>query len=211
MGTVYGISFIGSRRLYVGSTVNDPRRRLSAHIHRLNRDNHHSVFLQRSANKYGLENLCFSILEVAEPDVLLLAEQKWIEKAWGRHLNASPTAQSRLGMRMPERAKTAISQSLIGNQRRKGIAHSDDVKSRIGRSLSAAYSSGSRSAVFDAERLKENNKVKADGGRRRAEVWLRMAKSGLSYEEIESATGFEKSTIRKSLKRYFNFSKRKET
>ena len=210
-GVIYSISFFGSDKTYVGSTANSPVRRLSTHLHRLKRGDHHSIGLQRAAQKYGLLNLCFSILEaVPDKSKLIEAEQRWIDQTRGKHLNASLTAGSRLGMKMPDSAKAAISESLKGNSRRSGKPHDPEIKQKISVGLCRAYSGGRRKAKFCEKTLSRNNDKVSAEGKARALIWLEHWRDGKSVEQIATETGFDKSTVRRSLKRYFGISHRRE-
>jgi group I intron endonuclease len=62
MGTIYAIKCLSSTKTYVGSTTNFQNRK-SRHLNDLNKGNHHSKKLQRSWNKYGINNFIFIILE----------------------------------------------------------------------------------------------------------------------------------------------------
>jgi hypothetical protein len=64
---------------YIGSSVNIFNR-LSDHKWRLYHKNHHSIYLQRAVNKYGIENFKVSILEKCTIDNLNEKEIYWIGK-----------------------------------------------------------------------------------------------------------------------------------
>lgn len=77
---VYQIRCLPNGKIYIGSAV-DLRRRWEQHRGKLRRGSHHNVHLQNAWNTYGEANFSFSILElVHEPDSLLRAEQKWLDK-----------------------------------------------------------------------------------------------------------------------------------
>lgn len=144
ISAVYALSFLGSEKAYIGSSVN-LRGRLKSHLFLLRRGRHHSIALQRSADKYGCENLTLQILEVV-PDKsdLIAVEQVWIDAYEGRRLNCSPSAQSRLGAKMPDAAKATISARLRGNTNRKGIPHDEETKERISKSNIESHALGNR-------------------------------------------------------------------
>lgn len=144
ISAVYAISFIGSEKAYIGSSV-DLKRRLKSHLSLLRKGRHHSIALQRASDKYGCENLTLQVLEVVSDKSNLIAiEQVWIDTYDGRRLNCSPSAQSRLGSRMPDTARAAISASLQGNKYRQGIPHDEETKARISSSVVAANTAGRR-------------------------------------------------------------------
>lgn len=148
MGVVYSITFKGGSRSYVGSSAGSLRYRMRAHLSLLRQGRHHSIQLQRAADKYGLGSMVVSVLEeVGDDSDLIAAEQRWIDARKGQLYNASPTAASRLGATMPREAKAKISASLLGNQRRRGIPHDADVKAKIGAGVAAAYAEGRKKPV----------------------------------------------------------------
>lgn len=72
---IYSIGFINSNKVYVGSTFRNKGRfrsqrgfrwRWGFHIAQLRSHTHHSIKLQRAYNKYGEDNLYFSILEITD-------------------------------------------------------------------------------------------------------------------------------------------------
>ena len=73
-----GIYFIRNKingKIYVGSAINLKRRKWE-HFTRLERNEHHNEYLQRSWNKYGKENFEFLIIQYCEKDKLLEKESK---------------------------------------------------------------------------------------------------------------------------------------
>ena len=67
-------------KCYVGSTERTFRHRWTGHLHYLRNNKHHSQYLQNVFNKYGEDNLTFSVLEVVEnKDDVIEREQYWID------------------------------------------------------------------------------------------------------------------------------------
>lgn len=162
---IYSIAFSGGSRRYIGSAL-DLRNRLAVHKHRLRNGTHHSVALQRAANKYGLAAMSVDVLEtVSDPGQLLAREQIWIDRYWGKLYNCSPSASSRLGAKMPEKAKARISASLLGNSYRTGIPHDAAARTKISNGLKANYASGGREPVNCPENLAAFNAAVASGER----------------------------------------------
>ena len=64
-------------KMYVGQSINI-KARWKDHINTLNRNDSHSVLLQRAWNKYGQENFSFEILELCTEDMLDEVESKYI-------------------------------------------------------------------------------------------------------------------------------------
>jgi group I intron endonuclease len=78
-GGIYVILNILNGKFYIGSTVNFWTR-FRAHRADLNTNTHHSIFLQRTVNKNGIDNFEFHILQVVEcADELSHSEQKYLD------------------------------------------------------------------------------------------------------------------------------------
>lgn len=96
---------------YIGSAVNIKRR---WHEHRtsLRKGNHHNVPLQNAANKYGLNNLQFSVIEHCAPEDLVNREQFAIDSLDPQY-NTQRTAGSSLGMKYSDEVKEKVRQAAI--------------------------------------------------------------------------------------------------
>ena len=64
--------------MYVGKTVQNPKRRFNKHKSDAKKLKH--IYLYRSINKYGIENFSFSIIEECDNSILDDREKYWIEK-----------------------------------------------------------------------------------------------------------------------------------
>lgn len=67
-----------SGKFYIGSSVNIHRRWL-AHKTRLKAGKHHSMYLQRACNKYGINSLSIEIVTLCDRSELLSEEQFYID------------------------------------------------------------------------------------------------------------------------------------
>ena len=106
-------SKIKPERFYIGSAI-DYERRKGEHLRELRRNDHHSKFLQKHYNKYGVEDLSFSVMEnVSESKNLLIVEQKYIDTLKPA-FNASVTAGSTLGYKHTKEAKEKMSKARTG-------------------------------------------------------------------------------------------------
>jgi group I intron endonuclease len=76
---VYEIRCLANGKFYIGSAVN-LRDRWQNHQYNLRRGNHHNILLQTAWNKYGEQTFVFSVLQFVERELLLQAEQRWIDK-----------------------------------------------------------------------------------------------------------------------------------
>lgn len=75
---VYQIVNKINNKVYIGGTL-DLRERLSNHISELRNNHHHSIYLQRAFNKYGVNNFYFEILDICESnwDIIESIEQNY--------------------------------------------------------------------------------------------------------------------------------------
>ena len=101
-------------RIYVGSAINVSKRR-QQHTSLLRRCSHPNKKLQRHYNKYGEEDLVFSVLLGCEKRELTEKEQFFIDslKPW---FNLRPHANSNLGIKFSMGARQNMSKAHIGNK-----------------------------------------------------------------------------------------------
>jgi len=149
MGCIYKITVGAEQRPYIGSTA-DLSKRMYYHLWNLKRGTHHCIKLRRAVRKYGLDALSVEVLEEVENSRLIEREQFWLDAFKGRLLNTCPTAQSRLGAKMPAEAKRIISERLRGNKYRLGIPHDDASRKKISDGLLASYARGRKRAKGNA-------------------------------------------------------------
>lgn len=77
---VYAIKNNENSKMYIGSTVDFPKRKRE-HLNSLRNNKHHSIHLQKSWNKYGENAFVFIILEeVKDVNALRIIEREWIDK-----------------------------------------------------------------------------------------------------------------------------------
>lgn len=67
IGAVYKIMNIKTNKMYIGSSK-DVYKRFYQHIKSLFKNNHHSIHLQNSWNKYGSSSFMFEIIEIINKD-----------------------------------------------------------------------------------------------------------------------------------------------
>lgn len=112
---------------YLGSS-NNISKRLNAHKRELRLNKHHSTYLQRVFNKYGLENLDFKVFLNCEQSDLLILEQFCIDFLKPRY-NISKNAISPMKNRKHSlKTKRKMSKIHKGNKYNLGKKHS--LKSR---------------------------------------------------------------------------------
>lgn len=111
---IYSIRNVVTDNLYVGSSYNLHKRKLS-HFRMLRKGNHHSTHLQRSFLKHGTDNFIFSILEECSIDLLLIREQFYIDTLKPRY-NICKIAGNSLGTKRTEETKRKLSVSHKGQK-----------------------------------------------------------------------------------------------
>lgn len=139
---VYKIqSKIKPKKIYIGSSV-DLRHRRVQHFHSLKNGNHFNKKLQFHCNKYGIEDLIFSVIVECDRGDAIRHEQFYIDalRPW---FNNAPLAESNLGYKHDAEFKKKISEVQRGKKlseehRRniglghKGKKHSEEWCKKIG-------------------------------------------------------------------------------
>lgn len=74
---IYSITCLANNKIYIGSSINIINR-FKAHKTALNKNKHNNIYLQRSFNKYGLENFKFEILEECNKENILEKENYYM-------------------------------------------------------------------------------------------------------------------------------------
>lgn len=99
-------------RFYIGSAVHITNR-WNSHRYRLKKGNHDNLILQHHYNKYGLEDLKFSIILFGcKPEDLIFFEQIFITPK--PYFNIRPTAENNLGLKMSEESKAKMRLKKLG-------------------------------------------------------------------------------------------------
>ena len=104
---IYQIKSIKTGRIYLGSAINI-KTRWNRHKRDLFKNVHHSSFLQRHYNKYGIDDLIFSIVELCKKEELLLREQLYLDSL-NCEFNSCKIAGSCYGTKKSEEFKRKIS------------------------------------------------------------------------------------------------------
>ena len=142
-------------RIYIGSAVSISKR-WDVHNFDLRNNKHDNQRLQNHFNKYGKDDLQFTVLEVCDKELLIQREQHYIDRLnpW---FNISKVAGSTSGYRhsletrdllrrlrigkepwnkgkklppLSDNQKAGISKKLLGNQYAKGYKHSEETKQK---------------------------------------------------------------------------------
>lgn len=132
---IYQIKNLVNNKIYIGSAAN-VKNRWKTHKSELNHNKHHSPYLQRAWDKYGIENFEFSILEVVlDINDLIIREQYWMDitECYDSKVgyNLSKIAGSRLGVKASDETIEKLRETLWGNQRGLGYRHTDVEKEKM--------------------------------------------------------------------------------
>ena len=100
---IYRIVQVSTGRHYIGSAIHVDKRRIR-HLWELRTGRHNNAKLQRSWNKYGIEDFTFEVMELCTPEVLIEREQYWIDSS-APYFNIMRKAGSALGYRHTDAAK----------------------------------------------------------------------------------------------------------
>jgi group I intron endonuclease len=115
---IYKISsIIKPNNIYIGSAI-DIISRKQKHLSELKLGKHKNNRLQNHVNKYGVDDLTFSVLEPCFPDWLLAREQEYIDNL-KPYFNICKIAGNTLGIKFSEEAKKKISMAKKGKPGRK--------------------------------------------------------------------------------------------
>jgi group I intron endonuclease len=104
-----------NNHFYIGSAI-DIRKRQRLHQKSLDKGKHHSIYLQRAYNLYGVEAFTFEILELVEKQSdLLLREQHYLDTLLP-HYNILPKAGSPTGRKYSMEARKRMSETRKGQK-----------------------------------------------------------------------------------------------
>jgi len=112
-------SIIKPERKYIVSSININRRKY-LHFWDFQRGKHKNMKLQRHFNKYGIDDLVFSVLIGCDKETLLAYEQFYID-ALNPYFNLCPIAGNSLGVKRSEEFKRKISEANTGKKRSKEV------------------------------------------------------------------------------------------
>ena len=149
---IYKIQSIKNpNRIYIGSSIN-VLMRWNDHAKHLRRNAHHSIKLQRHYNKYGSDDLRFTILYLCKESELTEAEQYFID-TYKPYFNCCPVAGSQKNRVVSEETKEKIRKANLGKK------HSEDTKRKIslllmGNKYTAGYKQSEESNIKRSLKLK---------------------------------------------------------
>ena len=147
-------------RCYIGSAIYI-RNRWAMHLNDLKKNRHHASKLQNHYNKYGRDDLEFSVLMCCERDKLIETEQFFID-AYKPFFNSRMKAESTLGYKWSEESKKKLSDSCKGRiPWNKGLKTGP--KSEEFRKKRSEYMKGNKNGVGKGKPWSEENKKKISG------------------------------------------------
>lgn len=129
MKGVYKITNMVNKKVYIGQTdrLNERERE---HFYRLERNEHHNQFLQKSYNKYGKENFIFEVLE--ESDNLNECELRWINSYGGINSELNYNLKDPTSKEWSNYVKVKQSKTMLGeNNPNYGNKWSEEQKEKL--------------------------------------------------------------------------------
>jgi group I intron endonuclease len=146
---IYRIKNIANNHCYIGQSVNICKRRRT-HFEYLQKNKHHSPYLQRAYNKYGKENFEFDILLYCESFELTRYEQFFVNMMKPEYNMYKECVNSPRGVTVTEETRSKMSAALI-NRQKNGVSE----ETRHKRSLAL---SGSNNPMFGKHLSDETKK-----------------------------------------------------
>jgi len=130
-------SIIKPERIYIGSSV-FIHKRWGEHLRKLKKGVHCSAKLQRHYNKYGKDDLVFSILISCDKADLIITEQFFID-SHNPYFNNCKVAGSSLGVKLTDETKQKMSECKKGHKYNLGNKLSEEHKRNIGKSCTGRH------------------------------------------------------------------------
>ena len=160
MMCIYKIENLKTNEIYVGSAINLAKRKYY-HLYDLKNNKHHSIILQNSYNKHGVENFEFFILEeISEKENLIIREQYYIDSLNPKY-NCSRVAGSPLGVKHSLEARLNMSKAHLG----KKLSPESIAKRTLKQSGENHYGSGKERTNDVKKKISDGNKKAFENGR----------------------------------------------
>jgi len=123
-----------SGKMYIGSSVNYYTRK-HMHLWKLNNNKHHSQYLQRHVNKYGIEDLEFKILYIIQEGDNIVDYEQYLINYYQPVFNMNPIAHrppNHTGRKLSKEHKAKIAKGNLGriNTTQFKLSQSKDSKRR---------------------------------------------------------------------------------
>lgn len=185
MNLIYQIQNVKNGKLYVGSTCNLSARK-SQHLSSLRLNKHHSLYLQRSYNKYGSENFIFSVLEDDISNEQLLDREQYYIDLLKPIYNSCPVAGTRKG------AKHTLDSIKKMKISKKGRKVSEEYKKVLSDTME-----GNKFATGNTNRRKVTLEI--------VQEVLKLREKGLGCRKIAKLLNLNKTTILNIFNKKFNY------
>lgn len=119
-------SKVKPERVYIGSSINIGNR-WRRHLSTLKLKQHGSIKLQNHVNKYGIDDLIFTIITECEKVDLIKTEQSFIN-SYNPYFNICKIAGSSLGVKRSDEYRKAKREFMKGNTNGFGHCQSEEMK-----------------------------------------------------------------------------------
>lgn len=167
-------SKIKPERIYIGSSVNIGNRWV-CHLSNLRLNKHGSIKLQNHCNKYGIDDLIFTIITECEKEDLIKTEQSFLN-SYNPYFNTRIFAENNFGIKRSFQYKKKMSESKKGKKRkpftdkakknmsevRKGHFVSEETRRKIGEA-------NKKRIISEETRDKFKNRIPYNKGKKMSE------------------------------------------
>jgi group I intron endonuclease len=184
-------STIHPERCYIGSAVNIRRRWLN-HKWNLSHNSHRNPLLQRHYNKYGADDLQYSIVAICDKEELrpidgIIRPEQFFIWAYDPFFNINKTAGSRMGAVLSEETREKCRQSHLGKKRpaeviakRRGLKLSKETRKKM-----SEAKKGFRHSDESRKKMSEARKGNTSGGFSKGHVpWNKGKKTGPQSKKL---------------------------
>lgn len=195
---IYKITAKHNNLVYIGSVgkINKYKKwtgfklRWLHHLSSLLLNKHHNKRLQNIVNKYGIEDLQFSIIEITKPKNAITREQYWIDyyDSFNNGLNLRPVAESNLGRKTSTETKLKQSKSISKALKEKWSKEEHHMKGYI------MPEEHKQNLSLSKRKFSENEILK---------IHIDL-KNGFSYKEIREKYEMSQDTLRRIINGKFN-------
>jgi len=138
MGGIYYIKNIINKKVYIGQTITNFKRRWDRHKSYLKNKTHHNIYLQNAFNKYGEQNFiyisildCDNLKELDELEIYLI---KWCNDICGCY---NIDLGGSLNKKLSQETKNKISKKLKG--KKYSIEHNKKISEKMKGNLNHFY------------------------------------------------------------------------
>jgi len=171
---IYQIRNLINNKVYIGSAVNFSARR-SRHFKELKGNTHHSILLQNSFNKHGIDNFVFEILEIVEDKFKLIEREQFYFNTLKPQFNICQIAGSCLGIK---RSRELV-ERLTAQKRGKKVFWPKEVRENAIKKM--------------RQTLKDNPSILRDRNKKK---WKSVPRSNLGYwRRLEDLYSFQEGII----------------